>query len=89
MENQSAHPHTLETVGHAFVKQYYDFFCQPEFLHRFYHESSVLSRPEPDGKSLKTVTTLQVSLVKNVNCDSQMIINWLLQPVTTVQHETF
>ncbi|KAL6294856.1 hypothetical protein ACE6H2_002998 [Prunus campanulata] len=59
MENQSAHPHTLETVGHAFVKQYYDLFCKPEYLHKFYQESSVLSRPEPDGKALKTVTTVQ------------------------------
>ncbi|ONI31024.1 hypothetical protein PRUPE_1G288100 [Prunus persica] len=78
MENQSAHPHTLETVGHAFVKQYYDLFCQPEFLHRFYHESSVLSRPEPDGKALKTVTTLQdinsmiLSLDYN-NCHLQIL----------------
>ncbi|BBG94334.1 Nuclear transport factor 2 family protein with RNA binding domain, RRM-RBD-RNP motifs, partial [Prunus dulcis] len=41
-----------------------------EFLHRFYHESSVLSRPEPDGKALKTVTTLQI-----LSADYQFSLN--------------
>ncbi|XP_027346292.1 ras GTPase-activating protein-binding protein 1-like isoform X3 [Abrus precatorius] len=48
---------TPQMVGNAFVEQYYSILHQdPDQVHRFYHESSVLSRPEEDG-SMTTVTT--------------------------------
>jgi len=52
---------TPQMVGNAFVEQYYSILHQePDQVHRFYHESSVLSRPEEDG-SMTMVTTTVVS----------------------------
>ncbi|KAF7827970.1 ras GTPase-activating protein-binding protein 2-like [Senna tora] len=49
---------TPQMVGNAFVEQYYSILHQqPHLVHRFYHESSVLSRPEEDG-SMSLVTTI-------------------------------
>ncbi|XP_019445896.1 PREDICTED: ras GTPase-activating protein-binding protein 2-like isoform X1 [Lupinus angustifolius] len=47
-----------QMVGNAFVEQYYSILHQnPDQVHKFYQESSVLSRPEEDG-ALTTVTTI-------------------------------
>ncbi|KAF1872910.1 hypothetical protein Lal_00016015 [Lupinus albus] len=47
-----------QMVGNAFVEQYYSILHQnPDQVHKFYQESSVLSRPEEDS-ALTTVTTI-------------------------------
>lgn len=49
---------TPQMVGNAFVEQYYSILHQqPHLVYRFYHETSVLSRPEEDGK-MSLVTTI-------------------------------
>ncbi|XP_028803577.1 ras GTPase-activating protein-binding protein 2-like [Neltuma alba] len=49
---------TPQMVGNAFVEQYYSILHQqPHLVYRFYHENSVLSRPEEDG-SMSLVTTI-------------------------------
>ncbi|KAK8663705.1 hypothetical protein V6N13_083512 [Hibiscus sabdariffa] len=46
-------------VGNAFVEQYYRvLYDSPELAHRFYHDSSVLSRPDSNGV-MTSVTTMQ------------------------------
>lgn len=51
---------TAEVVGNAFVEQYYHILHQsPEMVHRFYQDSSLLSRPDVNGAMTK-VTTMQV-----------------------------
>lgn len=53
---------SAETVGHAFVSQFYRILHQsPDLVHRFYQDSSAMSRPGPDG-TLVTVTAMDVSL---------------------------
>lgn len=48
-----------ELVGSAFVEQYYGLLhSNPEVVHKFYQDISVLSRPEPDGV-MKSVTTMK------------------------------
>lgn len=50
---------SAQVVGNAFVEQYYHILHQsPELVFRFYHDSSVLSRPDPDG-FMSSVTTMQ------------------------------
>ncbi|KAL1365840.1 hypothetical protein HN51_013802 [Arachis hypogaea] len=50
---------TPQMVGNAFVEQYYSILHQdPGQVHRFYHDTSVLSRPEDDG-TMTTVTTIE------------------------------
>lgn len=50
-----------EVVGNAFVEQYYSILCQsPDHVHRFYHEPSMLSRPDSSG-AMTLVTTIKVS----------------------------
>jgi hypothetical protein len=52
---------TTQMVGNAFVEQYYSILHRnPDQVHRFYHEESVMSRPEEDG-TMTTVTTTAVS----------------------------
>ncbi|GFZ19234.1 nuclear transport factor 2 (NTF2) family protein with RNA binding (RRM-RBD-RNP motifs) domain-containing protein [Actinidia rufa] len=52
-------PPTAQVVGNAFVDQYYHILhVSPELVHRFYQESSVVSRPEPNGV-MTSVTTLK------------------------------
>ncbi|KAG2316787.1 hypothetical protein Bca52824_019909 [Brassica carinata] len=49
-----------EVVGRAFVEQYYHILHQsPGLVHRFYQDSSLLTRPDATG-SVTTVTTMQV-----------------------------
>ncbi|KAF3540601.1 hypothetical protein F2Q69_00025192 [Brassica cretica] len=48
-----------EVVGRAFVEQYYHILHQsPGLVHRFYQDSSLLTRPDVTG-SVTTVTTMQ------------------------------
>ncbi|XP_019157040.1 PREDICTED: ras GTPase-activating protein-binding protein 2-like [Ipomoea nil] len=49
---------SAQLVGNAFVEQYYLILHHsPDQVYRFYQESSVLSRPDPDG-SMTSVTTM-------------------------------
>ncbi|KOM31743.1 hypothetical protein LR48_Vigan01g129800 [Vigna angularis] len=53
---------TPQMVGNAFVEQYYSILHQePDQVHRFYHESSVLSRPEEDGSMTTVTTTVEIN----------------------------
>ncbi|XP_065855211.1 nuclear transport factor 2-like isoform X2 [Euphorbia lathyris] len=57
-QNNPATP-SAQVVGNAFVEQYYHILhTSPELVHRFYQDSSVLSRPDIDGK-MTTVATMQ------------------------------
>ncbi|KAF8089572.1 hypothetical protein N665_0502s0036 [Sinapis alba] len=48
-----------EVVGRAFVEQYYHILHQsPGLVHRFYQDSSLLTRPDATG-AVTTVTTMQ------------------------------
>ncbi|XP_078434865.1 nuclear transport factor 2-like [Wolffia australiana] len=48
-----------QVVGNAFVQQYYHILHQsPELVHRFYQDSSNLSRPDSEGV-MSTITTTQ------------------------------
>ncbi|KAE8701383.1 Nucleotide-diphospho-sugar transferases superfamily protein [Hibiscus syriacus] len=50
---------TPDVVGNAFVHQYYLILHQsPELVHRFYHDSSKLGRPDENG-ILSITTTMQ------------------------------
>ncbi|KAM7278438.1 hypothetical protein ACFE04_005572 [Oxalis oulophora] len=52
-------PNDPQMVGNAFVEQYYTMLHQsPEMVHKFYLDSSVVSRPAPDG-TMTSVTTLK------------------------------
>lgn len=53
---------SAQVVGNAFVEQYYHILHQsPGLVHRFYQDSSSLSRPDTNGV-MTTVSTMQVSL---------------------------
>ncbi|XP_071693463.1 nuclear transport factor 2-like [Rutidosis leptorrhynchoides] len=50
---------SAQVIGHAFVEQYYHILHQsPELVHKFYQDSSILSRPNPNGL-MSSVTTMQ------------------------------
>ncbi|GAU28918.1 hypothetical protein TSUD_59290, partial [Trifolium subterraneum] len=50
---------TPQMIGKAFVEQYYPMLqLEPGQVHKFYHDSSVISRPEEDG-TMTTVTTTE------------------------------
>ncbi|KAH9722224.1 nuclear transport factor 2 [Citrus sinensis] len=50
---------SAQVVGNAFVEQYYHILHQsPGLVHRFYQDSSLLSRPDSNG-SMTTVTTMK------------------------------
>ncbi|KAJ0106435.1 hypothetical protein Patl1_18915 [Pistacia atlantica] len=50
---------SAQVVGNAFVDQYYHILHQsPGLVHRFYQDSSLLSRPDTKG-AMTTVTTMQ------------------------------
>ncbi|XP_039011599.1 nuclear transport factor 2-like isoform X2 [Hibiscus syriacus] len=60
-EGSPANIHTpsAQVVGNAFVEQYYHILHQsPNLVHRFYQDSSHLSRPDMYG-NMTTVTTMQ------------------------------
>ncbi|CAN1314152.1 Nuclear transport factor 2 [Linum perenne] len=47
-----------QLVGNAFVEQYYNMLSKsPEIVHRFYQDSSEMSRPDSDG-SMSSVSTM-------------------------------
>ncbi|XP_052195837.1 nuclear transport factor 2-like isoform X1 [Diospyros lotus] len=59
METVSLHTPPAQVVGNAFVEQYYHILYQsPELVHRFYQDSSMLSRPETNGV-MTSVTTMK------------------------------
>lgn len=62
MQTASPPAPSAQVVGNAFVEQYYHILHHsPELVYRFYHNTSVLSRPDPNGL-MTTVTTM-----KNIN----------------------
>lgn len=55
---------TPQVVGNAFVEQYYKILSKsPEVVHKFYQNSSVISRPDFDGL-MSSASTLDVSSLK-------------------------
>ncbi|CAL1357648.1 unnamed protein product [Linum trigynum] len=59
MASETVNPNvpSAQTVGNAFVEQYYHILhTSPELVHRFYHDSSVLSRPDGNGEMTSVVT---------------------------------
>ncbi|XWS47200.1 hypothetical protein CRYUN_Cryun14cG0132600 [Craigia yunnanensis] len=53
---------TADVVGNAFVHQYYLILHQsPTLVHRFYHDSSKLGRPEENGVMSITTTTQAIN----------------------------
>lgn len=51
---------SARVVGNAFVEQYYHILHQsPGLVHRFYQDSSLVSRPDASGE-MTTITTTQV-----------------------------
>jgi len=53
---------SAQVVGNAFVEQYYHILHQsPNLVHRFYQDSSFLTRSDNNGV-MTTVTTVQVSI---------------------------
>ncbi|PPD72479.1 hypothetical protein GOBAR_DD30627 [Gossypium barbadense] len=58
-EGNPAGTPSAQVVGNAFVEQYYHILHQsPNLVHRFYQDSSCLSRPDMYG-NMTTVTTMQ------------------------------
>lgn len=58
-ETSPATAPSAQVVGNAFVEQYYHILHQsPESVYRFYQDSSMLSRADPNG-IMTTVTTMQ------------------------------
>ncbi|KAF9605155.1 hypothetical protein IFM89_014146 [Coptis chinensis] len=59
-------PHLAQMVGNAFVEQYYHILhTSPDLVYRFYQDSSVRSRPGPDGKMafVKTMDDINVVIL--------------------------
>ncbi|XAR60937.1 hypothetical protein NMG60_11034483 [Bertholletia excelsa] len=53
------HPVSAQVIGNAFVRQYYNIQHQsPEFVYRFYQDTSKLGRPDDNG-SMTITTTMQ------------------------------
>ena len=68
---------SAEVVGNAFVEQYYHILHEsPELVHRFYQDSSSLSRPNTDG-FMTTVTTMQVCLHGDFQCKCTARVNMM------------
>ncbi|KAI4346679.1 hypothetical protein L6164_007552 [Bauhinia variegata] len=60
-----------QVVGNAFVEQYYHILHHsPELVYRFYHDSSVLSRPDSNGE-MTSVTTMQDFKAEIKTADAQ------------------
>lgn len=68
-----------QIVGNSFAQQYYNILHHtPDKVFMFYKDSSVLTRPGPDGV-MTSVTTVKVSFVKyKLNC--------LIDVLTRVAH---
>ncbi|KAK1293007.1 hypothetical protein QJS10_CPB17g00743 [Acorus calamus] len=66
-----ASPHSAEVVGKLFVDQYYQILHNmPEYLYGFYKDSSIISRPGPDG-TVASVTSVQDVNNKVLSFDSK------------------
>ncbi|XP_019199855.1 PREDICTED: putative G3BP-like protein isoform X2 [Ipomoea nil] len=62
---------SAQIVGNAFVEQYYHILHHsPELVYKFYHDSSILSRQEPNGM-ISSVTTMQAINEKILSLDSK------------------
>lgn len=60
-EASSSPAPSAQVVGNAFVGQYYHILHHsPQLVHRFYQDSSLLSRPDVNGV-MTTVTSMQVN----------------------------
>ncbi|XXG63425.1 hypothetical protein AAC387_Pa05g1622 [Persea americana] len=60
---------SAQVVGHAFVEQYYHILHRsPESVYKFYQDSSLVSRPEPNGV-MTLVTTMQAINAKILSLD--------------------
>ncbi|KAL8161456.1 hypothetical protein V2J09_012945 [Rumex salicifolius] len=62
---------TPEMIGHAFVSQFYSILHKsPELVHRFFQDTSIMTRPARDG-SLTTVRTMKDinDLMLSLDCD--------------------
>ncbi|RWR83222.1 putative G3BP-like protein [Cinnamomum micranthum f. kanehirae] len=60
---------SAQVVGHAFVEQYYLILHRsPESVYKFYQDSSLVSRPEPNGV-MTSVTTMQAINAKFLSLD--------------------
>ncbi|KAJ0751248.1 putative Ras GTPase-activating protein-binding protein [Helianthus annuus] len=74
MASQAASPAAVlpsaQVVGNAFVDQYYHILHQsPELVHKFYQDSSILSRPDTNGL-MSSVTTMQLMAICPYMLDS-------------------
>ncbi|XP_065860584.1 nuclear transport factor 2-like [Euphorbia lathyris] len=77
---------TPQVVGNAFVEQYYNILSQsPEVVHRFYQNSSVISRPDTDGL-MATASTLEGIEKMILSIDYK---NCVVQILTTDAQESF
>ncbi|KAL8471559.1 hypothetical protein ACS0TY_028987 [Phlomoides rotata] len=57
---------SAQVVGNAFVEQYYHILHHsPELVYRFYQDTSLLSRPGPNGL-MTTVTTMKISINERI-----------------------
>lgn len=64
-ESSPAAPPSAQVVGNAFVEQYYHILHHsPELVHRFYQDSSALSRPDSAG-AMTTVLTMKACISFN------------------------
>ncbi|CAN0929394.1 Nuclear transport factor 2 [Linum grandiflorum] len=67
-----------QLVGNAFVEQYYNMLSRaPENVHKFYQDSSVMSRPSSDG-SMSSVSTMSgindlIVALEYKNCEVQIL----------------
>ncbi|KAF7130557.1 hypothetical protein RHSIM_Rhsim10G0048600 [Rhododendron simsii] len=63
-------PPPAKVIGKAFVEQYYHMLYEsPELVHRFYQESSVLSRPNRNGEMTSVTTTEQrIDSIEDMIC---------------------
>lgn len=60
-EASSSPTPSAQVVGNAFVGQYYHILHHsPQLVHRFYQDTSLLSRPDVNGV-MTTVTSMQVN----------------------------
>ncbi|KAE8681805.1 Nuclear transport factor 2 family protein with RNA binding domain [Hibiscus syriacus] len=63
---------TGDVVGNAFVHQYYHILHQsPELVHRFYHDSSKLGRPEESGVMISKWLCLTGVTIEITTVDAQ------------------
>lgn len=73
MAQQTDDSHSAQAVGNTFISNYYPTLHKsPDSVHKFYTDSSVLSRPNADGV-MTSVTTVQVGVVRCSICNFEII----------------